>query len=124
MERALAEDTLDVVGLARPLLLAPDLPRELLGGRMVRAASPTFAVPRSMRSLAEASFYDRRSRAWRAASMHSPACLCGLPSRATCGASCGVQAHARYVPVGSGSPVSARRSAASWLVAGAMIKAG
>ena len=44
MEDAIAGGFADVVGLARPLIIDPDLPRRLLAGERVRIASPTLRV--------------------------------------------------------------------------------
>jgi 2,4-dienoyl-CoA reductase-like NADH-dependent reductase (Old Yellow Enzyme family) len=59
MEDALAEGALDVVGLARPLLLDPSFPAKLLGGVAARVDLPALGVKRpSLATLAEAGWYD------------------------------------------------------------------
>jgi 2,4-dienoyl-CoA reductase-like NADH-dependent reductase (Old Yellow Enzyme family) len=61
MEEALATGALDVVGLARPLALDPDLPRKLLGGKAERSgAGPIRLGWRKLDALAEAGFYGRQ----------------------------------------------------------------
>jgi 2,4-dienoyl-CoA reductase-like NADH-dependent reductase (Old Yellow Enzyme family) len=63
MERALREGTLDVIGLARPLLCETDLPRRMLAGESERAlAAPITGVPRGLHALAEAAYYDTQIR--------------------------------------------------------------
>ncbi len=57
MESALA-DGIDVIGMARPLILEPGLPEKLLSGEVARAADvPRRRVPRSLIALAEGSWY-------------------------------------------------------------------
>ncbi len=62
MESALAEGALDVVGLARPLALEPDLPRLLLEGKIERAAAPSPARPfiAALAALAEGAWFWRQ----------------------------------------------------------------
>jgi 2,4-dienoyl-CoA reductase-like NADH-dependent reductase (Old Yellow Enzyme family) len=63
MESALAEGALDLIGLARPLLLEPDLPNQLLAGRRTRArAQPLAGLPRALTAVGEAAYYDAQIR--------------------------------------------------------------
>ena len=58
MEAALAEGALDVVGLARPLVLDPDLPRKLVAGEAEGSAvRPIRSRSRTLEMLAEAAFW-------------------------------------------------------------------
>ena len=58
MEQALREGALDLVGLARPLLVEPDLPARMLTGQCERALTlPPANLPRSLSPLAEAAYY-------------------------------------------------------------------
>ncbi len=61
MERALEEGACEIIGLARPLALEPDLPRRLLSdvGAASEAAVVHFAVP-ALRGLAEMAWYWRQ----------------------------------------------------------------
>jgi 2,4-dienoyl-CoA reductase-like NADH-dependent reductase (Old Yellow Enzyme family) len=62
MEQALEEGALDVVGLARPLCLEPDLPTRLLSGEADRAVHLTRRRARwkALDAAAEAGFYQRQ----------------------------------------------------------------
>lgn len=61
MESALDEDALDVIGIARPVLLEPDLPRRLLLGQAERSlAGPLRPLPRVLDALYESGFYGEQ----------------------------------------------------------------
>jgi 2,4-dienoyl-CoA reductase-like NADH-dependent reductase (Old Yellow Enzyme family) len=61
MDAALAEDALDVVGLARPLVLDPDLPRKLLSGEaQASAVRPFRSRSRTFELLVEASWWSEQ----------------------------------------------------------------
>lgn len=57
MEEALASGALDVIGLARPLALEPELPRKLLEGQERSAAVPMRLRGRTLAALGEAGYY-------------------------------------------------------------------
>jgi hypothetical protein len=58
MEAALAEDALDVVGLARPLALDPSFPARLLSGAVARSeVRPIEVRSRALAALAESSWF-------------------------------------------------------------------
>lgn len=72
MESALEEDALDLIGLARPVLLEPDLPQRLLLGQAERSlAGPLKSLPRALEALYESGFYDAQMQ--RLARQQSPA---------------------------------------------------
>jgi 2,4-dienoyl-CoA reductase-like NADH-dependent reductase (Old Yellow Enzyme family) len=61
MERALASDELDVVGLARPMLIDPSVPRTLLASSTTMADTPRLPFTnRSLAALAETAWYDHQ----------------------------------------------------------------
>jgi 2,4-dienoyl-CoA reductase-like NADH-dependent reductase (Old Yellow Enzyme family) len=63
MEDALAENALDVVGLARPLVLDPEFPRRLLAGEVeASAARPFRSRSRTYEVLVEASWWNEQIR--------------------------------------------------------------
>lgn len=64
MEAALESGACDLVGMARPLALAPDLPARLLDGSVESARSAAVRLPRGpVASLAELSWYRDQLRA-------------------------------------------------------------
>lgn len=61
MEDALGEDALDVIGLARPLALDPDLPRRLLSGEVEASpARPIRSRSRTFELLSEAAWWSEQ----------------------------------------------------------------
>jgi hypothetical protein len=63
MEAALASGAVDVIGLARPLIVEPDLPRRLLDGTATGAAHDQIrAKSRLVDDLVQATWYARQLR--------------------------------------------------------------
>ncbi len=61
MEAALAEDALDVVGVARPMALDPDFPRRALAGELERSGAEPFRIRnRVLAMTAEAAWYGEQ----------------------------------------------------------------
>lgn len=58
MEAALREDALDLVGLARPILLDPGLPARLVGGGERGEATTPPPPSKALRAITEAAWYD------------------------------------------------------------------
>jgi 2,4-dienoyl-CoA reductase-like NADH-dependent reductase (Old Yellow Enzyme family) len=58
MEEAVGEGACDVIGLARPLAVEPDLPRRLLAGDAERSAAPPIALRKNTAfAISEVAFY-------------------------------------------------------------------
>ncbi len=57
MEEAVTSGACDLVGLARPLAIDPELPRRLLADTGARAELPRLRIPRALAALADAAFY-------------------------------------------------------------------
>lgn len=60
MESALAEDALDVVGLARPFAVDPGIARRLLAGEITRVETPRVSAPDALFAMAEAAVFARQ----------------------------------------------------------------
>jgi 2,4-dienoyl-CoA reductase-like NADH-dependent reductase (Old Yellow Enzyme family) len=74
MEEALQSSGLDLVGMARPILLEPDLPRRLLAGQAsVSKLRPLQLRPLPLRGAAEFAFFDAQLRRMAAGLEPNPA---------------------------------------------------